>query len=147
MIVCEFNVSHVGNDSKAVQDAAAAKVLGGRSPDCARRVLPRDSEGEVGHGAGAARDGVLAPFGELLGALGDPGVEAGPDRADGSRGNPTKGFRCSEYVLASYLSVSAASRAAAMNATALLITSSTVWDDAVFPAKNLESISVVLQAL
>ena len=92
MIVCEFNVSHVGNDSKAVQDAAAAKVLGGRSPDCARRVLPRDSEGEAGLGAGAARDGVLAPFGELLGALGDPGVEAGPDRADGSRGNLTKDF-------------------------------------------------------
>jgi hypothetical protein len=29
---------------------------------------------------GAAHDGVLAPFGELLDALGDPGAEAGPDR-------------------------------------------------------------------
>ena len=46
-----------------------------------RRVLLRDREGEVGHGAGAAHDRVLVAFGELLDAVGDPGVEAG-DRDD-----------------------------------------------------------------
>src|SRR5271170_5675885 len=71
-----------------------------RPPKCWEAVVPivrgasylATAKAKPGSVLGAARDGVLAPFGELLGALGDPGVEAGPDRADGSRGNLTKDF-------------------------------------------------------